>query len=82
MAISAEVHDFYWHLIRSKKIIAISCTDQLIGYLPAPNDIKEGGYEVCNSAYNNYWDSSISKKSLEDFEKFLVQEMNFKSDSK
>ena len=82
VAISAEVHDFYWHLIRSKKIIAISCTDQLIGYLPAPNDIKEGGYEVCNSAYNNYWDSSISKKSLEDFEKFLVQEMNFKSDSK
>ena len=70
ISIAAEVSSkYYVSLIEELPdlmIVPIGYSNGMIGYLPYPDQVAEGGYEV--ESYGNYgWDSHISEQSLTGF---------------
>ena len=78
ISISAEVSSKYYLAIKNEfpniEIIPMGLSDNLIGYLPYPSEVDEGGYEV-TSAVNYGWDSIISKNSIELFFTNLIRDI-------
>jgi hypothetical protein len=74
ISISAEVNSrYYLELVKEFKdlnIIPLGVADNIIGYLPFFEEVKEGGYEI-NSYVNYGWDSAISEKSLKEYNSSL-----------
>ncbi len=74
ISISAEVNSrYYLELVKKFKdsnIIPLGVADNVIGYLPFFEEVKEGGYEI-NSYVNYGWDSAISEKSLKEYNSAL-----------
>lgn len=67
---SGEIFAKYYTLAKSSNdfIFSIACTDNNIGYLPSYEEIKYGGYEVVNAAFNNFLDSPFSEEEVKKFE--------------
>lgn len=80
VAISAEVLSSYYFLLKARYpqlvLMPIGYIDGLIGYLPSPDEINDGGYEVSGSPTNYGWDSVISQESLIEYTSRLVEEID------
>jgi neutral ceramidase len=71
LSMSGEIHAMYKDLFSELNVITISCTNNVIGYLPDCGDYQQGGYEVVKSALNFGWDAPISEGSLISLKKDL-----------
>lgn len=78
VSIPAEVLSSYYELLESAfpdfSVLPLGYSEGMIGYLPASNEMDEGGYEVL-SAPNYGWDAPLSSNSIKLFEKRLINEI-------
>ncbi|RBO85736.1 hypothetical protein [Marinomonas aquiplantarum] len=80
ISIPAEVNSRYFFEIKSAfkelNIVPLGYAENIIGYLPYPTEVQEGGYEV--NSYKNYgWDSPISSDSLTELFQSIVSAIKY-----